>query len=192
MAVGILEGKIFVNFGEKDGFDAGTSLVHAIDKIEQRLSLSQHEEYAVEGLFHELLHLQSKNTTMLPPIASPEGFPRSVMEAVNQLIARKNYPAFLKQLGGEAQHAEWILENGYGYDRAVKNLRMLLKSLCINEDVFLQRAYRELMKDYTDFDDKMERIVLQMTKRKDTWKVCDAFESIDTDQFTFRLAILNE
>ena len=124
-----MDGKISINFGvDKNGFNAGESIVSAFEKLQKGLPLAQNEEYSIEILWHEILHNKSLNTAVLPPIEAVDvGFTRCVAETVNQLVARHSYGDFLEQLGGKMQHSDWILKNGYGYNATVKNLRLLLE-----------------------------------------------------------------
>ena len=142
MSVNIETGKIFVNFGiDENGFDAGTSLVEAIDKIKKGISIDRHEEYSIEVLWHEILHLKSKNKTILPDINTiNDGFQRVSVETINQLVARRTYADFLSQIGAKAKHNEWISNYGYGYSKAVENTTNLLNSLGINNDKFYKEA----------------------------------------------------
>jgi hypothetical protein len=179
-----INGLIFVNFAQKDGFDAGTSLVSAFEKLEKGVALTQNEEYSIEVLWHEILHNKSKNTAILPPIdAIDVGFQRMVAETVNQLVARHTYPDFLSKLGGTAAHKDWILSNGYGYSATVNNLRSLLSTLNINEKDFVREANIVLMEDYSNIDDKIRDIAMKISKRKDSWKVKESFNMLEHDDF---------
>ncbi|MDR1593291.1 MAG: hypothetical protein LBS43_02245 [Prevotellaceae bacterium] len=189
-----INGKIFVNFASsRKGFDAGTSLVNAFEKLKTGQSLTECEEYSIEILWHEILHNKSKNTVSLPPTdANDVGFKRVVAETINQLVARKTYPGFLKRLGGTAQHTEWVLDNGYAYNYTVTNLRKILSKLNIDEDVFVYKANESLMNDYTDFDEKIKNLLVKMGKRKDSWKVIQTYKNIDNKDFEHYLKILNK
>lgn len=166
-----------------------TELANAIDKIKRGVKLSEHEEYAIEVLWHEVLHNKSKNTAILPDIKSVNGFTRTVAETVNQLVARNTYPDFLKKLGGEAKHQEWVLKNGFGYKITVERLRVLIKTVGIDEKEFIKSANTILMKDYTNIDKKIEDLIVRMSGIKDlerTNKLRWAFgmlEHRDFDEF---------
>jgi hypothetical protein len=185
-----INGKIFVNFASKDGFDSGTSLVNAFEKLKNGQSLTQDEEYSIEILWHEILHNKSKNTVILPPVnAVDTGFQRVAAETVNQLVARKTYPEFLKQLGGTAKHADWVLENGYGYKETVANMRKLLNTLDIDNRKFYIESEKLLMQDYTNFDKKIVNLMEDMSGRKNLMNV---FGFIERDDFDNYLKILNK
>jgi hypothetical protein len=166
--------------------------VSAFEKLANGVALTQNEEYSIEVLWHEILHNKSENTVDLPATTVINmGFQRVVAETVNQLVARHTYPDFLSKLGGTAVHKDWILANGYGYSATVNNLRSLLSKLNINEQTFVRKVNNVLMEDYTNIDDKIRNIVMKMSKRKDSWKVKDAFNRIDANSFNTYLKILN-
>ncbi|MDR2382826.1 MAG: hypothetical protein LBD76_02955 [Prevotellaceae bacterium] len=77
-----------------------------------------------------------------------------------------------------------MLENGYGYKTTVANTRSLISTLEINEDDFVTQANKLRMKDYTDFDIKIEKLLVEMSKRKDSWKVIEVYKRIDIDAFS--------
>lgn len=156
MSSGIKNKIITINFADsKNGFNAGKCLVSAVENIKKGQKLSFNEEYAIECLWHELLHNMSKNSTQLPIITSPEGFTRAMVETANQLVARHTYDSFMKKFNVSPLHKNNILENGYGYSSTVTNLRKLLKKANIDENKFTQRAMKLLMKDYAHFDEKL-------------------------------------
>lgn len=160
-----IKGKISINFAsDENGFNAGDNIVSAFSKIKDGSELSEQEEYSIEILWHEILHNKSKNTAVLPEINSPLGFTRTVAETINQLVARHTYPKFLKKLGGAAKNFDWIMQNGYGYNYTVQNLRVLLQKANINETTFIKRAEKILMQDYTDIDVKIVSILEEMYK----------------------------
>lgn len=170
-----LDGRISINFGvDKNGFNAGESLVSAFEKLQKGLPLAQNEEYSIEILWHEILHNKSLNTAILPPIKAVDvGFTRCVAETVNQLVARHSYGDFLEQLGGKMKHSDWVLKNGYGYNATVKNLRLLLERAGISESEFVEKANEILMEDYIDIDKKIGNLLENMNKtgvRNIKWK----------------------
>ena len=57
-----MDGLISINFAtDKNGFNAGECLVNAFKKLEGKESLTFNEEYAIEALWHEILHNKSNN-----------------------------------------------------------------------------------------------------------------------------------
>lgn len=185
-----MDGKISVNFGvDKNGFNAGESLVSAFEKLSSGVELTEQEEYSIEVLWHEILHNKSKNTTVLPGIDEVNvGFTRVIAETINQLVARHTYGLFLRQLGGKQVHKDWIMNNGYGYSATVDNLRLLLKQAGFNEKVFVNRANAILMTDYTDMDKKIKALLkeMNMKKRRNTFTDSDLlflFDKIELGSF---------
>lgn len=186
------KGKILVNFAEKNEFDAGNSLANAMNKIKQGLPLNEYEEYSIEVLWHEILHNSAKKVVNLPDISSTEGFKRAILETTNQYVARKTYPKFLSQLGGEAANQEWILKNGYGYNKTVSNMRSLVLKLGIDETKFIEQAKNVLInKSYGDIDKNILDVMLNMKMTGTKRDVSFLIEMIERDDFENLLKILD-
>ena len=185
MSADIKKGKIFVNFGYDDNnFNAGNSLVRAVDKLQKGIKLDRYEEYSIEVLWHEILHLKSKNTTILPEAIAPHfGFQRTAVETINQLVARKTYPKLLEQFGGKARHQDWVINNGYGYSETVKNTQKLLKVLNIDNDKFYREAEKLLMQDYSDFDKNLVALMERMSGKKNLTRIFGRIEMVDFDNY---------
>ncbi len=174
------KGVIEINFAEnQQGFNPGKDLVSAFNKIKKGEVLLRNEEYAVETLWHEIYHNMSANTFKLPDWDDLDGFSRVTMETVNQLCARHTYPVFLQQLGGTARHYNWILEDGYGYNALVKNLRRVLKYGKIDEAYFVSDASALLLSSYKDIDIKIENLLLGLYQGRGD--ISFAFKSIERD-----------
>jgi hypothetical protein len=182
-------GTIVVNFAvDSLDFNAGESLVTAITKASDHLPLTAHEEYAIEGLWHEILHNKSAKTLTIPSI---RGHAHDIMiiEAVNQLVARHTYASFMQELLGIAAiHTKWVLVNGYGYDTHVTNLRALLE-LISYEEPFIKNAYAELMIGYQHFTDRISTILAAKCGKYYAGEIIALLESIDTPDFTTLLGI---
>ena len=185
-----IHGNISINFAtDKHGFNAGESLVSAIRKIKSGMQLTEHEEYSIEVLWHEILHNKSSNIVDLPPINTIYGFPRCVAESINQLVARHSYNTFLKDIGGKAVHKQWVLEKGYGYDYTVNNIRTILSKANISETVFVKEANKILMKTYEGIDVEIGNLLDRLYKgKKDITRV---FGMIESKYFMNYLEILN-
>ena len=136
------------------------------------------EEYAIEALWHEILHIKSKNTKILPSIDSTDGFSRSVAETINQLIARNSYGKLLANWGRKPLFVKQIMEQGHSYKYTLQNLRELLS-----------KANKALMKDYTDIDVKINSILTTMYKGTKKWIIKDIFNFIEMKDFDSRLEI---
>ena len=185
------DGLIKLNFAtDKNGFNAGESLLSAFEKIKGNTPLSFNEEYSIEVLWHEILHNKSLNTTSLPPISSHLGFPRCVAETINQYVARSSYGDFLKGLGRESIHAKAIMDGGYSYNYTLQNVRKILKKAKIEETKFLVEAEKVLMKDYTGIDDKIGGILESLCEDKGKWEIRKVFGFIEFADFEAKLKIL--
>jgi hypothetical protein len=183
-------GTIVVNFAEDSlRFDAGSSLVCAFTKSSVAEPLTIHEEYAIEGLWHEILHNKSANISVIPSIRG-QAHDRMIIEAVNQLVARHTYASFMQELLGiPAIHTEWVLTNGYGYDIYVTNLRTLL-TLISHEEPFIKNAHAELMTGYQDFTNRISTILACKCGKYYAGHIITLFELIDSPKFPALLAVL--
>ena len=185
-----MDGLISVNFAtDKNGFNAGECLVKAFEKLKGKEPLAFNEEYAIEALWHEILHNKSKNTKILPSIDSTDGFSRSVAETINQLIVRNSYGELLANWGRKPLFAKQIMEQEHSYNYTLHNLRKLLSKANIDESDFIKKANKAIMKDYTDIDVKINSILTTMYKGKKKWIIKDIFNFIEMKDFDSRLEI---
>jgi SPP1 gp7 family putative phage head morphogenesis protein len=104
-------------------------LASALKKINAGKDLTFNEEYAVESIWHEVLHNRAKGRDWVDRSSASY----ELMETVNQFCARHTYGLFLEKLGGTAKHSEAIIEGGYGYGHRVRNLHALLMRLEIED-----------------------------------------------------------
>lgn len=124
------KGKFYVSAKPTDtGYNAKASLVSALKKIGRSDKLTYDEEYAVEGLWHEMLHNRQKGAE---PVGK-YGLASISNETLTQFLARHTYPDLLTRLGGSAAHQELVVGTGRGYRSWVANFRALLDHLGINE-----------------------------------------------------------
>ncbi len=132
-------------------FNASIELKGAFKAIKDKKDLSFNQEYAIEAMWHEILHAktQSKPQTLTPKQTE-------AMETINQFCARNTYDAFLNRLGGKATHKEKILEEGIGYKRWVSEFRKRLREKGVSDDDAVQHFMPELLKDYKTLKVKME------------------------------------
>ena len=143
-----MDGLISVNFAtDKNGFNAGECLVKAFEKLKGKEPLAFNEEYAIEALWHEILHNKSKNTKILSSIDSTDGFSRSVAETINQLIVRNSYGELLANWGRKPLFVKQIMEQGHSYNYTLQNLRKLLSKANIDESDFIKKANNAIIKD---------------------------------------------
>ena len=158
-------------------------------KLKGKEPLAFNEEYAIEALWHEILHNKSKNTKILSSIDSTDGFSRSVAETINQLIARNSYGELLANWGRKPLFVKQIMEQGHSYNYTLQNLRKLLSKANIDESDFIKKANKAIMKDYTDIDVKINSILTTMYKGKKKWIIKDIFNFIEMKDFDSRLEI---
>ena len=125
----------------------------------------------------------------MPSIDSTDGFSRSVAETINQLIARNSYGKLLGNWGRKPLYAKEIMEQGYGYNGTLQNLRKLLSKANIDETDFFEKANKVIMKDYTDIDIKINSILTKMYKGKKKWAIKEIFNFIEMKDFDNRLEI---
>ncbi len=115
------------------GFNGAENLLQALRKVSLREALSFDEEYAIEALWHEIGHCRMQGWMKV----AKGSVSQTVMETLNQWVARHTYSDFLAQLGGKAAHQEKILAEGVGYQRWVANLRTAISALGVNEQTAL-------------------------------------------------------
>lgn len=132
-----------------DGIDFNPAIEfkNALGKIKAGTALSFNEEYAMESMWHEILHAKSKTPPRRLTTAQTES-----METVNQFVARHTYPDFISKLGGQASNQEDIMENGYGYASWIRNFRNRLRRNGISEELALKELMPVLMKDYRSIE----------------------------------------
>ncbi len=117
---------------DRHGFNSRRDLFGAFAKCAQRQPMTQNEEYALEALWHEILH--NRQTGMEDVAKLDKRHPaRLLAESLNQWVARLTYPTLVKRLGGEVQHQDWVLNSGYGYQPLVARLRRLTQHIGLNE-----------------------------------------------------------
>ena len=109
-------------------------LTEALQRIKQGERLSELHEYAIEGLWHELNHMRFAGWVNQPVLVN-----RTVSEAMNQFYARHTYSDFIRKLGGVAEHKDFVLAEGFGYQTEVTNLRTLLAHYGIKEKDAVKR-----------------------------------------------------
>jgi SPP1 gp7 family putative phage head morphogenesis protein len=135
------------------GYHPAIDLKAAMKKIARNQPLSFNEEYAVETLWHEILHNARKGVIELGDNPRSNSI-RILMEATNQLYARHTYDNFLSQLGVSARFSGKILEGGYGYRPQVKNLRFLINRLGLVERETAESLHLLLDSDWSDIYDR--------------------------------------
>jgi len=142
-----IKGNILLSNRRFDGigrFQPSVDLKTALKKIGRHEALTFNEEYAIESLWHEILH--NTRTGLRNIRRSSNNY--IMMEAVNQLYARNSYDEFLRILGGREKYKEKILREGYGYGDTVYRLRYLLGKLNVNEAKISKALHEQLDSDW--------------------------------------------
>ena len=111
-------------------FNAAQELTAALESIKAHRPLTFKNEYAIETLWHEMIH----GITGIAPEVREIG-KDSIQEGVVQLIARHSYHKLAKALGHSAAHQNAIINGGYAYRQATGNL--LSMTDMAGADVFL-------------------------------------------------------
>lgn len=129
------------DFSMKEGrFNPAEELKSAWNKIATAKPLSFHEEYAVESLWHEIVH-----NRQTPTDAGGENtVSRRMMETITQWVARRTYPRFMEALGGRAAHHTKVLKDGYGYGHYIRNFDRLLEVLGVEDGPEAVAYFEEL------------------------------------------------
>lgn len=123
---------------ERGVFSPAVQLKDAWNKLATGNKLNWLEEYAMEGLWHEIVHNRQK----YGHLGGRDTVKRQIMEIVTQWSARRTYPDFIKALGGNVTHLESIKKEGLGYGRYISNFDRLLNVLKIDEKDMLTEMTR--------------------------------------------------
>ena len=132
------------------GFNASIQLREALGAIKKGEELTFKQEYAIESLWHEILHAKTQTRPILLNRRQTES-----METINEFIARHTYNEFIERLGGKAIHQQKILEEGYGYKGWINNFRERLKTNGISEEEAVEFFKPHLMSDYSNIGEKI-------------------------------------
>ena len=119
-------------------FTPALHLKEAWNKIATGKAMTWHEEYAVEMLWHEIVHNRQK----LAFVGGKNSLTRRTMEIVTQWTARRTYPDFLKALGAVPSHLASIKTDGLGYGSYITRFDRLLSVLKIDESAMLKEMQR--------------------------------------------------
>ncbi len=120
------------NDSQIKGFIPAQQAASALKKIANNQPLVFYEEYVIEIIWHEILHIRTPDITKAT----------AVMETVTQFVARHTYKELLDTLSGiKPKHFDEILQSGYGYRTSVENFRYALRRLQIDETAFAKELY---------------------------------------------------
>jgi hypothetical protein len=119
-------------------FSPHQNLKDAWNKLAAGKPLIWQEEYAVESLWHEIVHNRQK----IAYTGGQNNVLTRTMEIVTQWTARRTYPEFLQSMGASPAHLESIKQDGLGYGLSIKNFDRLLAALKIDETALLTEMQR--------------------------------------------------
>lgn len=164
-----LDGKIFISqrgWRKPDGsmFYPYRSLKNAFKKLGKE-PLSFDEEYAIESLWHEIVH--NKQIRSLCDV-----YEKRFMELTTQWYSRRSYQKLLKKLGDfSPMHQEEIKAKGYGYKGYVEAFDRLVKEWNISEEALIQKIERIINEvPQSKYLDELSKAISEMTGM-DFWKV---------------------
>ncbi|QDK80848.1 hypothetical protein EXU85_20435 [Spirosoma sp. KCTC 42546] len=124
-------------------FNPAEELRGAFGAMKAQTPLTFNQEYAVEGLWHEILHAKSKT-----PPRKLNKYALQDMETLNQFTARHTYDEFLKPFGVKPIHKTDILDKGYGYSNWVTNIRSTIAKRGLSEQQVVSDLLPILLGDY--------------------------------------------
>lgn len=134
--------KVIDEEGKEIIFNPMAEIRGALYAIKNGKSLTFNQEYAIEGLWHEILHAGAVGWKEQGKHDLAQIMP---MEIINQFCARRSYQKLLRALGAEPVHQQNILLNGYGYKDELKKFLLFLNSHKITDE-----------KAYTYFNGKIK------------------------------------
>ncbi len=119
--------------GKITTFNPLNSVREALAAIVNGNPLTFNQEYAIESVWHEILHCGAvgwKNKDLASESQT------IAAEVINQYCARRSYRRLLGRLGGKPLHYDGVLKKGYGYQTELENLGKILSHYKISEDEF--------------------------------------------------------
>lgn len=96
-------------------------VIDAFENIRQGRKLTFDEEYMIETLYHEILHLAAKKWKPLKKGSSQ----CLAMETMNQFVSRHHYGELIEAVGGELYHQKMVITNGKSYSKYLKRLNSI-------------------------------------------------------------------
>ena len=112
---------------EYQGFNSRRDLFGGLKACAAQQAMTREEEYALESLWHEIWH--NRQTGAMDALSLDLEHPlRRFVETLNQAVARLTYPRFIERLGGTANHQQWVIDAGYGYQKTVSRLWSLISA----------------------------------------------------------------
>ncbi|WP_051294828.1 phage head morphogenesis protein [Maridesulfovibrio bastinii] len=129
------QGTIFLSTKNFPGMmTPSKDLLSAFKKIGKGQQLHFHEEYALESLWHEMMHNNQVLERVRP---SRDHHSYRMMEIVNQWVSRRTYPRMLEKMGATPVHLEKVKAEGWGYGNWLKEFGQLLDDLGVKDNAEL-------------------------------------------------------
>ncbi len=162
------------------GFNPAVELSSAFEKITISKTLSFSEEYAVECLWHEMMHART-GVFPLRLILGEE----PLSEGMVQLAARHTYPVLLAELGGLSSHQNAILKNGYAYSVVTTNLIEL-----INQARLSGTAIEAMLLQYgNDYLEPLKALLSTGLKTKRVGTLLNSANKVSLEQFKQKIIV---
>ena len=126
------------------GFKPAYEVQDALAKIQAGEQLTFNNEYALETVWHEMMHGMTQITAIRLELGK-----ESLEEGLVQAISRLSYPELLTTLGYQARHQDHIITDGYAYSRTARNIVALVDAANLDRktvtDLFLDHktAWKE-------------------------------------------------
>lgn len=125
-------------FEDASGFSPAEDLLNAFKNL-GKTELTFNQEYALESLWHEVMH-HRQIVTQVFDIPVHKGL---LMEVMNQWVSRRTYDKMLDVLGGfTPKWRHTVKVQGYGYPSYIRRFDKLLKKLGLIDGDLVARLYR--------------------------------------------------
>lgn len=135
----------------------------ALNIIRTGGTLEFKHEYALESIYHEILHLKAKKNEVLS-LYGRDDYKTTAMEIVNQFVARHDYEIFIERLGGKAVNKEKVLKDGLGYGGWITRFREVFEVSKIEETTVLPKLRKMLLEEkYTEIETKLATLIREKT-----------------------------
>ncbi len=162
------------------GFNPALELSSAFEKMTLSKTLSFNEEYAVECLWHEMMHART-GVFPLRQILGEE----PLSEGMVQLAARYTYPVLVTELGGLASHQAAILKNGYAYSVVTANLIELINQAGVaGKDIEVM-----LLQHGNDYLEPLKALLSAGLKTKRVGLLLNAANKFSLEQFKQKIIV---
>jgi len=164
------------------GFSPAKELQGALNKIAISEPLTFNNEYAVECLWHEMVH----GITGIAPDRYPiNGEP--IAEGVVQWLARHSYPALMEALGGKAAHYNAVIKGGLAYPQVTSNLIALLDKAALDHG----QLSNEILKEAGDWKVFLSAVLAEKMaiKPKDINALLNYAERLSGHDFAAKLTV---